>query len=614
MTQGDLERLPGGVGRLMKDLENRIMEDIVRRIRQNCFSTATADWQITRLAQLGESEQYIQEYVMQALQATEKELDAIFSDDIYREYMGASRGYKVFGQTQVPFAENRKLQSLISSVKTQTKDELENITRTMGFVKKGFNNRMTVQSLSNFYRKTMDNAVMDIASGAFSYNEVLKRTINQMTQSGIRTIDYSSGVHNRIDVAARRAVLTGFRQVQGKINEQVANDLGTDSYEVTVHIGARPTHQVWEGKVYTYQQLVDICGLGSVTGLKGANCYHDYNAFIPGVSVRTYTDEQLDQIHEEENKKRLYNGKEYTTYEALQRQRELERHARKYREDVHLLELGGGSEDDINASKGHYRRILAEYGDFSKKMKLPLQKDRIYHDGLKVDMEAVNGKTTKQNAGETSIRYVEKRNPAGRTAIRNTKTTVKYDPDNNYSISIEGYPEDINNKISEAAEFVARNGSADKFEHLRLVDLDGGIIEEDMCDEQPGEVGYELWDFLKKPENQNRRFAFVHNHNTDSSFSETDMCTLLTTKQIPVMIAVRNDGVIYVAQRKGDVLPSGYFDPIYEEDIKILSERNRRGELNKSWSVSREELIVDNLLRDYTKEGRLVEYDGRKKR
>lgn len=402
MTQGDLEKLPGGVGRLMKDLENRIMEDIVRRIRQNCFSTATADWQITRLAQLGESEQYIQEYVMQALQATEKELDEIFSDETYREYMGASRGYKVFGQEQIPFAENRKLQSLISSVKTQTKDELENITRTMGFVKKGFNNRMTVQSLSNFYRSTMDNAVMDIASGAFSYNEVLKRTINQMTQSGIRTIDYSSGTHNRIDVAARRAVLTGFRQVQGKINEQVANDLGTDSYEVTVHIGARPTHQVWEGKVYTYQQLVDICGLGSVTGLKGANCYHDYNAFIPGVSVRTYTDEQLDQIHEEENKKRLYNGKEYTTYEALQRQRELERHARKYREDVHLLELGGGSEDDINASKGHYRRILAEYGDFSKKMKLPLQKDRIYHDGLKVDMETPKEKTASEKILKTS--------------------------------------------------------------------------------------------------------------------------------------------------------------------------------------------------------------------
>ena len=87
--------------------------------------------------------------------------------------------------------------------------------------------------------------------------------------------------------------MTGFRQVQGKINEQVANELGTDSYEVSFHLGARPTHQVWQGRVYTYKELESVCGLGTVTGLHGANCYHDYTAFVPGVSVRNYTDEVI---------------------------------------------------------------------------------------------------------------------------------------------------------------------------------------------------------------------------------------------------------------------------------------------------------------------------------
>lgn len=188
--------------------------------------------------------------------------------------------------------------------------------------------------------------------------------------------------------------MTGFRQVQGKINEQVANDLGTDSFEVTLHIGARPTHQVWEGKVWTMEQLRTICGLGTGPGLHGWNCYHDYNAFIPGVSVRTYTDEQLQQIHDEENKKKEYLGKEYTTYEALQRQRQLETRARKYREDVHLLEEAkdGIPDDqaaeidkDIEAKKSRYQGTLQEYKDFSKKMGLPMQKERIYQDGLKVN-------------------------------------------------------------------------------------------------------------------------------------------------------------------------------------------------------------------------------------
>ena len=97
-------------------------------------------------------------------------------------------------------------------------------------------------------------------------------------------------------MAARRAVLTGFRQVQALINEQTAADFGTDSYEVSYHVGARPSHQPWEGRVWTKEELVSVCGLGDVTGLCGANCYHDYLPFIPGVSARTYTDEHLQEM------------------------------------------------------------------------------------------------------------------------------------------------------------------------------------------------------------------------------------------------------------------------------------------------------------------------------
>ena len=396
MTQGELEKIPQKAVKAMKDLEIRIMDDIVRRIRINGFSTASADWQFTRLMQLGMSEKEIKEWIRMALDVSEAEIDRIFSDKVYEEYMNQSRGYQVYGRQQVPFEENQELQQLINAVKEQTMDEFRNITETMGFVVKRPGGLMSV-TLSEFYRKTLDDAMFDIHSGAFDYSTVLQRTIEDMTTSGLRWIDYESGWHNRVPVAARRAVMTGFRQVQGKINEQTARDLGTDSYEVTVHIGARPTHQPWEGKVWTMEQLHTVCGLGSVTGLHGANCYHDYNAFIPGVSVRTYTDEQLDQIHRQENTPKPYNGKEYTTYEALQRQRQLETRARKYREDVHLMEEGmKGLEGEqaeklqeaITLKKCRYRGTMQEYNAFSDKMNLPTQKERIYQDGLKVNMRA----------------------------------------------------------------------------------------------------------------------------------------------------------------------------------------------------------------------------------
>jgi hypothetical protein len=386
VTQGELEKIPNEIVKAMSDLEIRIMEDMVRRIRVNGFSTASADWQFTRLEQLGMSEQQIKAWVQEVLGATGEEIERIYSDEAYQEYMGSGRAYKVYGRDRIPFDDNVELQQLIEAVKRQTGEEMTRITGSMGFVTKGLHGNLISIPLTEFYQRTLDNAMYDIHSGAFDYNSVLGRVINDMTNSGLRWIDYESGHHNRVPVAARRAVMTGFRQVQEKINEQVARDLGTDSYEVTVHIGARPTHQVWEGQVWTMDELHSVCGLGTVTGLHGANCYHDYNAFIPGVSVRTYTDDELKQIHEQENTPKTYNGKEYTTYEALQRQRQLETRARKYREDVHLLQKGEGSEDDILAKKARYQGTLQEYRRFSDKMNLPMQKERIYQDGLKVDM------------------------------------------------------------------------------------------------------------------------------------------------------------------------------------------------------------------------------------
>ena len=176
--------------------------------------------------------------------------------------------------------------------------------------------------------------------------------------------------------------MTGFNQTMSHINEKTAKDLDTDSYEITWHAGARPDHQWFQGKVFTKKELIDQCGLGTVEGLKGANCYHDYLPFVPGASVRTYTDEQLDKMNAEENVPKSYNGKEYTTSEALQRQRQLETNMRAQRQEISLLKQGDGDPLDIQNAMSRYRGSSAEYTGLSKAMKLPQQRERITIDGL----------------------------------------------------------------------------------------------------------------------------------------------------------------------------------------------------------------------------------------
>ena len=203
-----------------------------------------------------------------------------------------------------------------------------------------------------------------------------------MTNSGLRTVDYETGWSNRTDVAARRAVMTGLTQVTAKVNENNAEKLGTDMFEVSWHSGARPSHQVWQGRWYKSSELESVCGLGSVTGLCGANCYHSYYPVIPGISVPTYTEEELDEMNRQENIPIDYNGKQYTKYEALQRQRQLETRMRAERQKIKLLQDGEVDETDIMLARAKYRGTSQEYTSFSKAMDLPQQRQRVAIDGL----------------------------------------------------------------------------------------------------------------------------------------------------------------------------------------------------------------------------------------
>ena len=234
--------------------------------------------------------------------------------------------------------------------------------------------------LAEVYQKYLDSACLDIVSGAFDYNSVLRRVVTQLTNSGLRQINYASGRANRVDGAARRAVMTGITQLTGHISDYNAEKLYTEFFEVAWHSGARPTHAVWQGKVWSKKQLITVCGLGTVTGLEGVNCYHERYPFIPGISERNWTDEWLEEQNRKENTPKEFNGKEYTLYEAKQRQRQMEAAMRAQREKVQLLKDGDADPDDVMLARAKYQGQLNEYSRFSRKMGLKEERERIYYD------------------------------------------------------------------------------------------------------------------------------------------------------------------------------------------------------------------------------------------
>lgn len=361
------------------ELEERIIQDIVRRIVKTGEVTSTADWQINRLKIIGYSSEDIEKMLKTTLNKSYPEMFELYDKVINWEYVRNKDLYEQVNAEYIPFEKNKHLNQAINGIAQQSLEDLENITRSLGFYL-DINGKKTMTPLSQVYTEHLDRACFDIVSGAFDYNSVLRRTVTQLTNSGLRTIDYVSGWHNRVDVAARRAVMTGLSRITGKITDYNAKKLGTEYFEVAWHAGARPTHAVWQGKVWTKEQLVSVCGLGTVTGLLSANCYHEYYPFFPGISERNWTDQWLEEKNQEENKPKEFQGKEYTVYEAKQRQRQMETAMRAQREKVRALQKGKADQDEILAHKMKYQGQLNEYARFSKKMGLRQERERIYLD------------------------------------------------------------------------------------------------------------------------------------------------------------------------------------------------------------------------------------------
>ena len=303
----------------------------------------------------------------------------LYDEVVEKQYTRSKYLYEQVNQKFIPYEENSKLKQIVDTLIRQSNEELFNITKSMGFMV-DMGGKKVFTPLSEYYNEYLDNAMVEITSGAFDYNSVIRRVVGQMTNSGLRTVEYASGRTARCDVAARRAIMTGLSQLSGHISDTNAQRLGTEYFEIDWHSGARPEHRAWQGKVWSREQLTTVCGYGTVTGLLGANCYHEYYPFLPGISERNYTDSWLEEQNRKEDKPRTFKGREYTLYEATQRQRYLETNMRAQRQKVLLLKEAGADADTIMLARCKYQAQLDGYKAFSKKMGLPEQRERIYYD------------------------------------------------------------------------------------------------------------------------------------------------------------------------------------------------------------------------------------------
>lgn len=375
-----LDALPEELAELFRALEITLLEEICSRLKAADELNEVTAQDIQALRSHGIDLKSIEEAISKTAGISKQKLNSLLNDVVERNQKYYT---EVIDLAHVTQPETLVDEAAVDAIKRQTHDTFRNLTASMGFLVGN-----TMLKPARAYQWALDNAEMQIQSGAISYNQAIKTAVKQLADSGLKVVDYESGHRDHIDVAARRSVMTGVNQICAKYTEQSAEYLDTPYFEVSAHAGARDklgpspwsSHKDWQGKVYSiragdiYPNIYEVCGLGAVDGLEGANCRHRRNVWVEGVSERTYTDDQLAHIDDDLGCE--FDGKKYTAYEATQMQRRVEREVRRLKREKAAYKAAGLREDET-AANIRLRRLNAKYKAFSAAAGLAEQRERM---------------------------------------------------------------------------------------------------------------------------------------------------------------------------------------------------------------------------------------------
>lgn len=385
-----LDALPEELAELFRSLEDTLLDEICSRLKLADQLNEVTVQNIRALRSHGIDLKDIEKAIRKTSGISEKKLQELLDDVVERN--------QKYYTDLIDLTHITQPETLVSiegtwAIYEQTKQTMRNLTRSMGFL---VDAGRTILPPAKAYQWALDNATMQIQSGAINYNQAIKSAVKQLADSGLKVVDYESGHRDQIDVAVRRAVMTAVNQLNRKYSEQSMDFLQTDLVQVEAHAGARDidgpkgweNHKKWQGKLYRwaeftkkypdaskgeYPDFESTCGIGDVTGILGANCRHSWSAFVEGVMERTYTDKQLEHI--DDGLGCTFEGKTYTAYEATQMQRRVERTIRKLKSEKAAYKAAGLTEDAM-ALNTRLHRLSTKYKAFSAAAGLPEQWER----------------------------------------------------------------------------------------------------------------------------------------------------------------------------------------------------------------------------------------------
>jgi hypothetical protein len=351
LTPSYLENIPQKLIELYAEVEADIIADMCARLSKMDFIPST-EWQYKKLIEMGYMHDYIVERLSAVSGVTKKEIEQLMTKSGIQALKADSVIYNKAGLNAPAINGSPALQQVLQAGINNANGLFENLTRT------------TADTATRQFENILDRAWLQITSGAFDYNTAVRTAVKDLTNKGIKSIEYPSGHTDYLDVAVRRATVTGVNQTALKLQDTLADELGSDLVETSAHSGARPSHAEWQGKVFSrsgthekYPDFKKTTGYGTGAGLGGWNCRHSFFPYFEGME-QVYTKSELSEM---EAKDYEYNGQQLTEYEATQKQRAIERNIRRWKRERIGMESAGQPTDEASAKLSKWQGVQKDF-------------------------------------------------------------------------------------------------------------------------------------------------------------------------------------------------------------------------------------------------------------
>lgn len=254
LSPDDLLHISEGAEDIAEKLHIEIVKRMIKRIMlrigrgEDYILTATDKWQIENLQSAGYLLEDIQKEIAKYTKLQQEEIKEAMEDAGVKALEYDDKIYRDVGLSPVPLTQSPELIRLMQRNYELTINTWKNFTDTFALASQ------------QLFISECDKAYMLVASGALSYTQAVREAINRIVTDGV-VVKYPSGVETSIEAATLRCVRTGISQMTAQVQLARAKEMCVDLCIVSSHLGARPSHAEWQGKIYSIDwNSLDIYG------------------------------------------------------------------------------------------------------------------------------------------------------------------------------------------------------------------------------------------------------------------------------------------------------------------------------------------------------------------